>query len=67
MLNFSSGKVILGVREFKFVAIDERLVTAESVWTDRVVSKISLGVVLLFVVLVADVGKVEVASTKKMI
>ena len=66
MLNFSSGKVILGVGEFKFVAIDERLVTAESVWTDRVVSKISLGVVLLFVVLVADVGKVEVASTKKM-
>ena len=66
MLNFSSGKVILGVGEFKFVAIDERLVTAESVWPDRVVSNISLGVVLLFVVLVADVGKVEVASTKKM-
>ena len=67
MLSFSSDKVIVGVGEVKFVAIDDTLDTANSVWTDRLVCKISsdenVAGALEAVVLVADVGKVEVVST----
>ena len=71
MLSFSSDNVIVGVGEVKFVAIDDTLDTADSVWTDRLVLKISsdgtMEGVLEAVVLVAVVGKVGDVSTKKMI
>ena len=71
MLIFSSDKVTVGVGEVKVVAIDDTLDTAGSVWTARLVLKISsdenMAGVLEAVVLVADVGKVEVVSTKKII
>ena len=53
-----------------FVAIDDTLETADSVWTDRLVFKISsdenmVGVIEA-VVLVADVVKARVVLTKKL-
>ena len=71
VLGFSSVKVIEGTGEVKFVAIDDTMDTADSVWTDRLVFKISsdenMVGVLEAVVLVADVVKAGVVSTKKMI